>query len=888
MKRTLVHQQIHGYRKGHQLLSSSVSLGPNDQDTVDRLSDMAGPLRPGQVFEPYLTAYPLPGGSHYVVGRTFQDLTAARSGCVVTRSLLISLADWAELESVEEILSILLVPDPKEEAKERDVSLAGAPPATVGDPRVVELVEAIFFEERLPVVYFEATEAEAIASRLLVSLWPSLRCNFSICTYTLGPRRIGERYFDLVFAPVIARSRFADVPQRRIGARVSGFKAPKSRWSQPTAFHIFRSDVPSLVAKDALGVLAHDNDGDRGTIRLMLLWNDLAARADGTPTAVLGMLDILNARDDNDGRVWNDLLPTIIHAIELANQRLSTDDAWKFLFSLEVKVNVRQPSGTLRTHIEGAARSLAYRDVSAAFGHLETESGETIDPPLHALKGLADGLAESELFPDAFMRLGRIPASVVLRMLDGSEAFLRSTVGVLSVAPDQWVRVFGRVFDEPEQGSLARVRRTLVRFVDEGAIGTLLSLMLENVSGKELVDLAVEGGARKDFALVVFDTAIVKAAKASGSLVLVRDAVARQLRGKRADRFLLTTLEFTEADIEWLIDGVQDSPRARRLLMEILEGASDSRIREVSSAKGLMSAVLKLLAYDRKSGARRIARILLLDVVAAEEAIDYGFGILALLPQREGDELGVWMLREALGGACVDDGRVSDMLSRFGTKMSARELVRFAAAKGATSQRAGSNIVMLNSGPPSVRSAVVSEIDALSAHLVERPQEDLGQAAYMAWAAMIRDSEIEGREVRIRAARTVLDFALRMVQYPVSSLILESFPVVYKESGTRRESSNDGRVWDWEKFTSHYRLGSKHFKIRRELPARLVDAFMKSSWPPADLLVAAIQAGVEKKVVRRIRRKSSDGLYLADIRHDADRLDETLRGQILKYLSDSG
>ena len=61
-----VHQQTHGYKSGHQLLSASIRLQPTDQEVIDRLSDMAGPLRPNERFEPYLTAYPLPSGSYTV------------------------------------------------------------------------------------------------------------------------------------------------------------------------------------------------------------------------------------------------------------------------------------------------------------------------------------------------------------------------------------------------------------------------------------------------------------------------------------------------------------------------------------------------------------------------------------------------------------------------------------------------------------------------------------------------------------------------------------------------------------------------------------------------------------------------------------------------------
>ena len=91
--------QIHGYLRGHQLLSSSVDLPRGDQSVIDRLSDVAGPLRPNERFKPYLSGYPLPSGDRYVLARTWQDLTVARAGCVRTVTLLIPASAWAQANS---------------------------------------------------------------------------------------------------------------------------------------------------------------------------------------------------------------------------------------------------------------------------------------------------------------------------------------------------------------------------------------------------------------------------------------------------------------------------------------------------------------------------------------------------------------------------------------------------------------------------------------------------------------------------------------------------------------------------------------------------------------------------------------------------------------------
>ena len=90
-----IHQQLHGYRNGHQLLETSVRLDEKDQDLIDYLSDISGPLRPSERFDTYISAYPLPSQKYYALARTEQDLNAPRAGCVITKTLLVPMDFWA-------------------------------------------------------------------------------------------------------------------------------------------------------------------------------------------------------------------------------------------------------------------------------------------------------------------------------------------------------------------------------------------------------------------------------------------------------------------------------------------------------------------------------------------------------------------------------------------------------------------------------------------------------------------------------------------------------------------------------------------------------------------------------------------------------------------------
>ena len=293
-----VDQQQHGYRSGHQLLASSLRLSREDQDTVDRLSDLSGPLRPGETFSPYLTMYPLPSANHYVVARTWQDLNAPRAGCVLTRSLLVPSSLWLHLDNPASLVALLRPVEAGEKATPLEFAQTNTTLPSVSNLRATELVEAIFLENRQPIIVFDApdSEIEPIALRLLTALWPSLRRSFATCTFALAPRKIGGRDFDLMFAPKLARTRFSDWPGRRID--FAGSYSARHRWSSTVTAQIFQSESPSLAAQDALGVLKDDMRGDESSLRLSLLWNELSEKASTTPTAVLGLLDILNTQRD--------------------------------------------------------------------------------------------------------------------------------------------------------------------------------------------------------------------------------------------------------------------------------------------------------------------------------------------------------------------------------------------------------------------------------------------------------------------------------------------------------------------------------------------------------------------------------------------------------------
>jgi len=328
--------QLHGYQHGHQLLSSTAKISKGDQAVIDRISDVAGPLRPGETFGPYLTAYPLPSGDFFVLARTWQDLSVPRAGCVRTLSLLVPVDDWSNAPALDVYLDIL---DPSEMPT---VALTSTLPRTVKTalPPVPsfaanELLEAIFLEETKPVAMFDAPEPELIAIRLLTALWPSMRRRFAVSTFALSPRKIEGRSFDLVFAPKDARSRFASWDGRRIDARTG--PSTRHRWTRSIADRVFHQPKPQLLSHEEIRLVGSHESGSYSALRIALMWEELKSNLERSPSAALGLLDIANSRTSADPEIVASLQPAILEAAHRAVTTLSSSEAWELIGALAKK-----------------------------------------------------------------------------------------------------------------------------------------------------------------------------------------------------------------------------------------------------------------------------------------------------------------------------------------------------------------------------------------------------------------------------------------------------------------------------------------------------------------------------------------------------------------------
>jgi len=874
--KALIDQQVHGYRNGHQLLSATMNLARQDQDTVDRLSDMAGPLRPGEVFNPYLAAYPLPSRSHFVFARTWQDLEAPRAGCVITKSLLVPMSVWENLNTLDELIALLTPVELEGKKKLTEPVKPGSDPLPVVlDQRTVELVEAMFLENRQPIVFFESQEAEAITKRVLLALWPSLRRNFAVCSFTLAPRKIDGRDFDLVFAPKTARTRFADWPGRRIEATSS--KEARHRWSISIASRIFQSNSPSLIADDTLGALKTDSRGDEATLRLSLLWSELLAKSATTPTAVLGMIDILNSRGEHSQDAFKPLAPIITRATNIASSSLPDVEIWHFLTTLVGKFNKGLPSKSIFRTIKSEASNLAGRNPRSALEFLQAESLASRAVPAVLLAGIGDGISSNSTVFNASEGVTKVPSKTGLGLIALSTKFARYAIALAKEQPDICIPRLLTFFDDPDRKLQRKARRRLTPLFNDDILLPLLSPLLEGVTPEELSEFALRLGQETDFEISCFDEPIINASRDHLGLESLRNAIASNFNSPSSDRFIFKTLKSDIPSIVWLTGGSLGPERARRLLFRLLEETSDRNIQAILSEKLNCNHILDLLLSDRFLTASQIARVLTWGDLKVDMLLELGLDLLPCLNHEDKGLLLRYLLERSLAESAPSDHRVQIILRHAASQIAPHQLIQAAFPNFASTSRISENILLLNALPHQDRQGLLAHVDYLSSHLLNRQPKNLGGQAYAAWAQMIADSGQISWDTQLRAALPTLTFALEQTNFPVSALLVETFPIVYAQ--LLRSKGED----DFKLIPALLKLPFTFFADwDRAKAARrdLVEAFLRSSWPPADLLLAGLKAGIGDKILRRVSRSYNGNQYISKIEQDSYRFPPSIQNRL--------
>ncbi|MHC8364044.1 GAP1-N1 domain-containing protein [Pseudomonas sp. LS2P72] len=847
--------QVHGYRKGHQLLASSIALSKDDQAVVDRLSDVAGPLRPKEEFAPYLSTYPLPSGTYYVIARTWQDLTVPRAGCVRTKSVLIDARAWALKPPLIPILRLLGSAELPSEKDAKCVELEDQveeqlPPTPSFSAS--ELLEALFFEDAKPVVMFDAPDPELIALRLLTALWPGIRRRFALSTFALSPRKIGGRDLDLVFAPLSAKAKFSDWGGRRVDGR--SLQNDRHKWTGTIVRRVFEDPVPKLLSSREIELLGDRESDSAAALRIALLWDELLDKLYQTPTAALGLLDIANSGMVSNKVAMKLLEPRLAEATRQVADSLSHSDAWDFVGAIARKMQ-GQDMPASRTAIEQLVAYLAKRAPGGAVNLLRQPDpkGTISDLIPFIATGLGKGAA-----PDVEQVLTEAPADIIARIVSQGGALVSRVAN-----DDGLIERMGLVLSEVDQELANRAGSVLLPYLIDDRQLPAAAPIFNRLDSQGLADELRWLGDANDFQAERLSAMLIKRARKVGGLPSVRDVLISSEASARSFALLSMTVNPVKADVLWLLDEKRLSHKVSAdLIKNVLERADDKQ--------------LAVLLFDHTTAERLVARLPddSIDILARAIMQDslpmnaYARVIGSVIPKV--NDARKFEIAERVIGKCLrnrfdgDETAILHMLlGTLGARIDGGWAVQTGLDASLDAELVSRNLIVFETAPLPARNRVVGAVREIANALQARHVIDLNEAASDACAKLMFDAEQISSKALLDAAGRLVPLLLRSRRQPVSPLIAAMFPSIYRELSKANDVPDLLKIFpffDWDR--------CKAARIE------LVDAFMSSSWRAGDLAATACRCGDVAKILKQVAGSHGGEKYLTRIENDLDRLDD--------------
>lgn len=887
MNEIVIQQLLHGYRKGHQLLAGSVRLSGDAADLLARLSDLSGALPPDSRLPPYLTLYPVPGSGHYALARTWLDDSAPRSGCVLTHTLLVPVEEWKQSRNPEAFASLLAEPSAeKDEARFRTPlelprRLAEGTPSRrrLSAPVATDFVVRYFGEGVRPVVWFDCEAPEDVLWALVCRLWPALRGSFTSCTFCLQPRSSADRPFDLMFAPGSSYPRFHGVPREGILRPASPAPAPSAPppepWTDELAGFIFGPADRTRLGPDMEAfapLLGEDPPG----IRNLFLVRELRARLSASPTAGVGLLDVLESVAPGEAEAETYKSEAVRDALK-ACVAAPPEDSLKCLFLIGERL-LRPAYRTVAAPVASSvARSVAaivpgyVREALAAPGP-RARPDEPVSPYYH---GLLNGLVKlASSSPESLLALREFPelaALLVPRSGPVALGYLRGAKGAgeeAVVSLVQWIAPVSAAAErrelrnvllpEVERDDEASLAEALLAGIPDEDVGWALETLYRSTNGfrsPRVREVASEELARK------YPSPVREWARASP--------------GWSTESATVVAASFPDGEeglCELLAAAIPDGVRRAEIAASFLEHCTRGRfpawLRD--HARRNCDFLVPLLAAGKRmppNVVQAITRVLaevhelpmagtaeLLPLVAEAGSLSF-FQDLA-------DRSLCSAIRGYVGGgiewpACLS-WFSTDWGRRWLESASARELgesLRAEPHNGLARERAWAWVAGAPEPLYRRRPGVLAQVVG---RLLSGLPGAWTPAMAEAWVAVLSRAKTEANSsTHLQLCADALAYGFDHVTLPLGPVVAEAFQTVHEgvsASTTPAEAASLFGFFDWDK--------------AKQLRKRLIEAFLGSSWRPGDLAIAAGGETLLRKIFKRLRRRWKGEQYIDSMCQD--------------------
>ncbi len=863
-----IQQLVHGYRRGHQLLAFSIRLSSKSNELTKRLSDLSGLLTRESDFAPYLTSYPLPDNDFHALAKTWPDVNASRAGCVLTHTLLIPSEYWARAADHRKFAEYFKRP-------ESDFN------ANVFPKKAAEFVSKYFGQGLRPIIWFDEDLAEEVFWQILNSIWPSLRRRFACCTFSLQPRQLDEKPFDLLFAPTYVYSRFNKIAEQNLidPAKHGEYDGHEDSepWTLDFAKYIFERCQESSLAEEMEEISQFLGD-DPTSVRNVFRLDELRRRSKSSSTAAIGAMDVLSSLAPDSQAAIDYKKKVVSLAIESAEHDKANDSLKSFYLISErlqqTSYSLIKPSVAKRLSDQIALTvervpEVAVETGERLFSRFDPESDSAFRTGL--IQGLANlSYGESEQL--AVLHRYPVPAGIILsakpeigigylramQKANNTRTASADLAAWISLIDDKQVRTNLRTALLPELRSddEAELAESLLSDIQSDEVMNALDTLCEATSGftsTSLQHLFVERIAIEHPA-ETRQWAAKTECWSAGAASLSAASFSKDEKGLgEALSFAVDRLKLSEIVISYI-----DSMAIPSLPLWFRD-----------YAKNHADFLLPIMLH----GSERSAEIILQKIFS--QLRDVPIACETALIDRIDD-----FTHSSVGPILIDQTMKSAITAFVSGAISWNTYESWSSAawadkwlsKSTSWEIEGILIPLCNDYSSWSRAwSWIGKMPASNVQFLSKLMESLISARKPNWTWEERDtivwiSVLQRLSLRgdasshLRLCAYALDFAFRNAQFPLSQVVADSFWPVYSELLRTSAPSNFSNLifsilsvvdLDWDK--------------AKDLRKKLVKSFITSSWPPGDLALSIKNQDTLRKIFKRIIRYPNGSNYVTSM-----------------------
>jgi len=886
MKAVTVHQVLHGYRRGHELLAGSVRLPSSASDLVMRLSDLSGSVASGWEFTSYVTGYPLDGAPYFAIARTWEDKKAARAGCVLTHTLLIPIEVWKTTPDPREFA--ILFADEKDLRDEDRFKkplhfelTRSTTPHSVSLPRGVTLdfVRKYYGEGQRPLIWIDCPVPEDTVWAIIRVLWPALREKFAWCTASLQPRSVDTKPLDLQFVPAVAYSRFHKIRREDF---IEGDKSgpPAEPWCLPCAQWIFCRSQPGPIEAEiqALGPYLRD---DPTLMRHLFLAKDLADRVHSSPTAGAGLLDVTEALVPNPEEAVDYKSSVARKAVDAATTA-SPDEALKCLFLIDERLT----SEPFRAIADDLGNELATRVETLASHHPRealvmperlVSRGDVTSTPYFrgVIRGLSLCAKKSPSDLVCLQEFNKTAPQIIAASPMIAGGYLR---GLRSTGEKKGGRDALRAWMAGINAPATRqaLRQVVLPEVRDNLDADLIEQLCRDMPAKDIgesLDMLVKGTAGFDSEQVL---AILQEVLANPHAEAVRSWASQRKEWPRGVVSLVSATFPADASgfSQVVMYGPVDGMRRAALLTTFLASCTSSRVPgwlkdSARQSADWLTPLLSLGSGMPPETAVALDRVLpelkevplssraeLRPILSSLSRFDFWPSLVDLTLR---NAVTAFVEGEIDEAACRE-WFFEDWASGWVGDVSRRDLAAALIHPVSSMESRERAFRWLAFAPHTLYERQSTSVIALFWELVSERRFGWTSAMVSAWAEAIRRIQRDAPgSSTLRMSADVLQFGFdhtaEMIGGAVAAAFYPVYRAVYDANWTPHEVSNLFGWFDWDK--------------AKELRKGLVRAFMGSNWQPGDLALAACEdEQLLRKLVKRTMRQDNGYSYVTAMLND--------------------